>query len=75
MTIGQLLNCIEGYGKRLDAEAKQTDQLNHILGEYIAYAVNSPKKYPKKPKLQEDNKIEYSGQDIQKMAKQRYGKK
>ena len=28
------------------------DSLNHILGSYIGLAVNSPKKYPKKPALQ-----------------------
>lgn len=28
---------------------KEIDTFNHILGKYIAYAVNDPKHYPKKP--------------------------
>ena len=30
------------------------DSLNHMLGRYIGYAVNDPKKYPKEPFLEED---------------------
>jgi hypothetical protein len=54
---------------------KQQDQLNHILGNYIAIGINDPKKYPRKPVTAEEKKIEYSPQDFQKLAKQRYGKK
>jgi hypothetical protein len=57
-----------------DRRIKQHDQLNHILGNYIAVGVNAPKKYPKKPLTAEDRKIEYSPQDFQQIAK-RYGKK
>jgi hypothetical protein len=32
---------------------KQSDQLNHVLGNYIATGVNNPKKYPKEPLMGE----------------------
>jgi hypothetical protein len=75
MTIGQFENCLKGHAKRLENEAKQTDQLNHILGRYIASAHHDPAKYPRKPALQEDKVTEDTPEDFQKLAKQRYGKK
>lgn len=37
---------------------KESDFLNHILGKYIGYAINDPKKYPSKPFLYEEVKKE-----------------
>jgi hypothetical protein len=32
-------------------DLRQRDIANHLLGKYIAYAFNDPKKYPKEPFL------------------------
>lgn len=40
---------------RRKRENEQADFLNHVLGSYIALAVNNPKKYPKKPFLSEED--------------------
>lgn len=51
MTIGELNDFIKGYQEKMEDIAIFNDSLNHILGTYIGVAVNSPKKYPKKPAL------------------------
>lgn len=37
-------------------EVKIKDWLNFLLGQYIAFAINDPKKYPKKPFLAKEEK-------------------
>lgn len=36
------------------------DTLNYVLGKYIAYAFHEPKKYPKKPLLVKQERINES---------------
>jgi hypothetical protein len=40
------------YKKKEEARVREADMNNYNLGKYIAYAVNDPKKYPKKPFLE-----------------------
>lgn len=40
-----------GNKDRVQQDMKMHDNLNHILGNYMAFAVNDPKSYPKKPLL------------------------
>ena len=40
------------YLKKEEQNAKTMDSLNHILGQYVGYAVNNPKEYPKHPALE-----------------------
>lgn len=77
MTVGQFSRCVEGYGKRIEQQAKQIDNLNHILGGYIATGVNDPKKYPRKPKLadQEEVSVYKSDEEYERIARMKYGKK
>jgi len=49
LTIGEFVDCVQGYQDRTEDIAVLTDSLNHILGSYVGVAVNAPKKYPKKP--------------------------
>ena len=42
---------IKVYQDKKLEDLKEQDMLNHLLGKYIAYASNNPKKYPKKPYL------------------------
>lgn len=37
---------------------KEVDLFNFILGKYIAFAVNDPKKYPKKPFTEKTTQLE-----------------
>ncbi len=41
------------YAKAYQEKMKEKDLFNHMLGKYISYAVNDPKKYPKKPFLRD----------------------
>lgn len=78
MTIGEFKHCADGYKDRLEREARQTDMLNHILGNYIAVGVNNPKKYPKKPTLHDskDNKQVFtSDEDYERVARIKYKRK
>lgn len=43
----------EAYAKKTDQELKKMDVANYILGKYVMYAVNDPKKYPEHPILQD----------------------
>lgn len=82
MTVGQFNRAVDGYNKRLEldqkrleAQSKETDRLNHILGQYIAIGVNNPKKYPKQPYLSNSKPKTQSPEEFRQMMKQRYGKK
>lgn len=79
MTWGDFQDCISGYNDRVKRVHEETDMLNHILGRYVAYAVNNPKKYPKKPLLlaSEDKTKEIALTDDQRirMARLKYNKK
>jgi len=47
----------EIYSEIEKGRAREMDYNNFNLGKYIAYAVNDPKKYPKKPFLYEEEEI------------------
>jgi hypothetical protein len=51
MTIGELFDYTEGYKNRVIFQVRERDAVNRLLGQYVGIAVNSPKKYPKKPFL------------------------
>ena len=40
---------IKVFNQKEQQRVKEADLLNFILGKYIAYAVNDPKRYPSKP--------------------------
>lgn len=42
---------IKVFEQRSQERAREQDAQNYLLGKYIAYAINDPKKYPKKPFL------------------------
>ena len=43
------------YTKAYKRRQRDIDELNHVLGNYIAIGINNPKEYPKKPYLSEEN--------------------
>lgn len=71
---------MDGFQDKLERESRMIDQLNHILGSYVATGVNNPKKYPKEPSLSKRNDSEkkmIATTDEQRIAMVRikYGKK
>lgn len=56
------------YKEMEEQRRKEIDAYCYNLGIYIGYAVNSPKKYPKKPFLEKENK-EISWQKHKEMMK------
>ena len=48
------LKYLEVYKQLEENRAREMDYNNFNLGKYVAYAVNDPKKYPKKPFLYEE---------------------
>lgn len=50
----------EGYGIRVKNQMELLDSTNFVLGQYIAYAVNDPKKYPDKPFIAKAGKKQLS---------------
>lgn len=53
MTVGDLLDAVEGYRLRYQDEFKRADDNNYILGQYVMSAVactmSKKAKYPKRP--------------------------
>ncbi len=61
------------FQKKLDAhleKLKEWDALNHLLGRYISYAFNQPKKYPGKPFLDGEEKLkDMSDEEMERVMK------
>ena len=63
MTPAEAVKYFSAYSKKVEQEIKKIDVTNFILGKYVMYAVNDPKKYPDKPLTQEDVEID-DGQEM-----------
>lgn len=70
---------MDGYKQKVEREMQQQDQLNHILGNYIATGVNNPKKYPKQPALSNERKsnkqVYTTDEDYERIARIKYKRK
>lgn len=63
---------IKVFMKKEEDRAREMDSNNYNLGRYIAYAVNDPKKYPRKPFLDKTNEAELKvmkEEDMERMAR------
>lgn len=73
------MDCLEGYNKRIEHFIHINDSLNHGLGQYISYAFNAPKHYPKEPFLAHESKkyetFATTDDERIRIAKLKYGKK
>lgn len=47
---------LEAYEEKRESDMKLQDKLNYVLGQYISFSFNDPKKYPKKPYFDELDK-------------------
>lgn len=48
---------LKAFEEKDKRRREEWDSMNYMLGQYIAYAVNSPKKYPRKPFLQKEKHV------------------
>lgn len=55
LDVKQYTKHVKAFNKRHKQRIKDLDGLNYILGKYIAFAVNDPKRYPNKPIMEMDN--------------------
>lgn len=59
----------EAYVEKTRRELRQHDMLNHLLGRYISYGVNDPKRYPKQPFLAEAKTRPMTDEEMEAAAK------
>lgn len=57
LTPKQWIKYVRVYNEKQKNEVRLKDQLNFMLGQYIGYAVNDPKHYPKKPFMETDTDL------------------
>jgi hypothetical protein len=48
---------IKVFNQKEQQRLKEADALNYMLGKYIAFAFNDPKRYPSKPFLEENTDL------------------
>jgi len=69
LTVSEYEKYIEAYKVRKEMEAKEMDVNNYNLGKYIAIAFNNPKKYPRRPFLQEEEKKMMTAEDFDRVMR------
>jgi hypothetical protein len=57
------------YIKKEENRIREWDQMNHMFGKYISFAVNNPKRYPRKPFLEKQRKVEMTGDAMERFAR------
>ena len=61
---------IKVFNQREQQRLKEIDTFNYMLGKYIAYAYNDPKKYPSKPFLENDTDLKpMTDEEMEKQAR------
>jgi hypothetical protein len=57
------------YAKKKKEEIETADMLHWVLGKYMAYSFNEPKKYPKKPLLKDNvSEQKMSDEEMERIA-------
>lgn len=61
---------IEVFNKKEQLRLKEIDLFNYLLGKYIAFAFNDPKKYPSKPFLENNTDLKpMTDEEMEKQAR------
>lgn len=68
LTPNQYTKYVETYRKKSKERLQEKDYLNHLLGQYISYAFNNPKEYPKKPYLYEETKQDMTTNEMERQV-------
>ena len=70
LDVKQYIKHVRVYNQKQKERIKEMDGLNHILGQYIAYAFNDLKHYPKKPFTEKNTELEpMSDEEMEKQAR------
>jgi len=64
----QFQKYLDVYKLKREQEVQEKDYLNYLLGHYIAYSFNNPKKYPKKPFLNKKTKSNMTDEEMEREA-------
>ena len=56
---------VSAYEKRETRRREEWDEMNYMLGQYIAFATNQPKKYPSSPFMQKNKHIVMSDKQME----------
>ncbi len=54
LNVKQYMKHVKVFNELQKDRVRQQDELNYLLGQYIIYAFNDPKKYPEKPFTHKD---------------------
>jgi hypothetical protein len=69
LDVNQYMKHVRVFNEQQKEQFKQQDLLNYILGKYIAFAFNDPKKYPESPLTHKDtNHSEMSDEEMERQA-------
>lgn len=49
---------VKVFNQKEQERLKEKDMMNYMLGKYVAYAFNDPKKYPSKPFLEQNTDLQ-----------------
>lgn len=61
---------VKVFNEKEKQRLKEVDTLNYILGKYVAYGVNDPKHYPRKPFTEKDTELKpMSNEEMEKQAR------
>ena len=70
LDVKQYIKHIKVFNEKEKQRIKETDELNYVLGKYIAYAFNDPKNYPKKPFTEQNTELKpMSDEEMEKQAR------
>ena len=69
MTPNEFMKYAKAYNKKKQDQIKEQDMLNWLLGKYIAYSFNEPRKYPTKPFLSHNTSYDMSNEEMEEVAK------
>ena len=70
LTPKQWAKHIKVFEEKETQRLKEVDVMNYILGKYIAFAVNDPKRYPNKPFTEKDTELKpMSDEEMEKQAR------
>ena len=70
LDIKQYTKHVRVYNQKQKEHIQEVDKLNHLLGQYIGFAINDPKHYPSKPFTEKNTELEpMSDEDMEKQAR------
>lgn len=70
LDVKQYSKHIKAFNRKEKDRIKQLDELNYSLGQYISFAFNDPKNYPRKPFTDKNNDTELKPMTDEEMEKQ-----